>query len=390
VRRFLGVFGAVAVLSGVLAATAAALAFTDASYFTPEGVVGRPYEHRFDGHGGCGPGLPYQYRILNGALPPGLTLSSSGYITGVPTQAGKYDFWVELSDQNPPTASWCRPETAEREFSINVIPGVAITTPSVGPGTVAVAYNAALQADLPGPKSWSVVEGTLPPGLSIGATDGVISGTPTTVGSYVFVVRVDLDAKRWDRKGFKIDVRDPVAATATGLGPTIPSEVGVAFKGAVTATGGTGPGTYVIALAGGSLPPGVLLGPDGTISGKPTTAGKYAFQISVTDAEGRVATVISGIVVKAKLSMLTLRLGPGRVGKLYRGKVIALGGVAPTRFRIASGALPPGVKLNPLTGALLGVPLTAGTYRFTVQATDALKVRTAKFFTLVVAPAPKK
>lgn len=388
--RLARVTAVVLILAGVFAGVAAALRFTDESYFPPEGVVGRSYEFRFEGAGGCGPGLPYQYRILNGALPPGLALSSSGTVSGTPTQAGTFSFWVELSDQDPPQASWCTPKQVEREFAITVIPGVAITTPSVGPGTVGAPYSAALQTDVPGPKTWSIVEGTLPPGLSIGPTDGVISGTPTTVGSYLFVVRADQDAKRWDRKGFKIDVREALKIAAVGLGPTVPSEVGVPFNASVIVTGGTGVGTYAWSLAAGSLPPGVLLGADGTITGIPTAAGKYPFTLSATDAEGRVATLLTGIVVKAKLSILTLRLGPVRVGKLYRSKVATLGGVAPVRVKVASGKLPPGVKLDPLTGALFGVPLKAGAYSFTVQATDALKVKAAKFFTLVVAPAPKK
>src|SRR4051794_14985044 len=93
----------------VIAPAALALRFTDESFNTPRGETGKPYSFQFTGAGGCGPALPYQYKVLAGSLPPGLSLSSSGLISGIPTQGGGWSFWVELSDQNPPSQSWCVP-----------------------------------------------------------------------------------------------------------------------------------------------------------------------------------------------------------------------------------------------------------------------------------------
>ena len=116
-------------LAGIVAATAAALAFDDAApchdaqpvFACPDGTVGSSYSIQFVGRGGCGPSLPYQYRVLNGALPPGLSLSTSGAISGTPLQSGDYSFWAEISDQDPPSQSWCNPpQKAEREFRINI------------------------------------------------------------------------------------------------------------------------------------------------------------------------------------------------------------------------------------------------------------------------------
>jgi hypothetical protein len=118
--------------------TALATRFTDDSYFVPRGQVGASYSHWFHGDGGCGPGLPYQFRILSGDLPPGVSLSKDGHLSGTPTRGGTYSFWVELSDQNPPTADWCVPKQAEREFTVVVdggssapaLPPLAVTTAS--------------------------------------------------------------------------------------------------------------------------------------------------------------------------------------------------------------------------------------------------------------------
>jgi hypothetical protein len=150
----------VALLALVAVPAALALRFTDDSYNMPQAYVGKPYSKQFNGAGGCGPALPYQYTIIGGNLPPGLSLSFSGLISGTPTKVGSYSFWVNLSDQDPPTASWCRPSTSQRQFTIDVAPapgggGVTVTPPtspvvvtssSVPNGEVAVAYATTLTA----------------------------------------------------------------------------------------------------------------------------------------------------------------------------------------------------------------------------------------------------
>src|SRR6266498_2672019 len=110
----------VSLLALVVVPAAFAIRFTDDSYNMPAGTVGQPYSKTFEGAGGCGPALPYQYTLIGGSLPPGLSLSFSGTIGGTPTNAGSYSFWVDLSDQNPPSADWCRPAEAQREFTIKV------------------------------------------------------------------------------------------------------------------------------------------------------------------------------------------------------------------------------------------------------------------------------
>ena len=86
--------------------------------------LGSSYVVRLNGEGGCGPtGIPspYQYRVLNGSLPRGLALDKDGLLHGTPAMAGTWSFWVELSDEDPPSAAWCRPVKSEREFILTVM-----------------------------------------------------------------------------------------------------------------------------------------------------------------------------------------------------------------------------------------------------------------------------
>ena len=147
-RRFAWTVLVVLLLALVIVPNAAALRFTDDSRVPPAGAVGSRYFHQFVGHGGCGPALPYQFRILNGSLPPGLSLASNGLVSGTPTQGGRWSFWVELSDQDPPSADWCTPRKSEEEFTINV--GAKGTVPdAAGPAASGGGGFSANPCDLP-------------------------------------------------------------------------------------------------------------------------------------------------------------------------------------------------------------------------------------------------
>jgi len=392
----------VAALAGVVAATAAALAFDDAVpcvdkqplFVCPAGTVEASYSIQFQSHGGCGPALPYQYRVVNGALPPGLSLSSGGALSGKPTNAGTWQFWVELSDENPPSQSWCLAKQAEREFSLIVHPRVLVTTESAVPGTIGSAYTLNLAAGMKSgpdstappssPLTWTIVQGQLPAGLVLDSTTGVISGTPTTEGVSLFIVRAALVDGRSDTKGLEITVRQPLAIQAlkplSAAGTPTIWEVGVPFRGKLAATGGTG--TYTWTLAEGALPTGLALAVDGTVVGKPTAAGSFRATLRLTDTEGRTADYPAVFGVASRLAISTLKLRTGKVGRLYRAKVVAAGGVVPKMWKIVRGPLPRGIRFDRALGVLSGTPTKPGRYRVTFEATDALKVKALK--TLVI------
>ncbi|MHC4601502.1 MAG: pre-peptidase C-terminal domain-containing protein, partial [Planctomycetota bacterium] len=72
----------------------------------------------------------------------------------------------------------------------------------------------------------------------------------------------------------------------------------------LTASGGTTP--YVFASIGGTVPPGLTVAADGSITGTPTTAGTFAFNVSVTDAGGRIRTSTASITVATAPASITV------------------------------------------------------------------------------------
>lgn len=358
----------------------------------PAGTAGVPFSLtiKLKEGSGCGPGLT-TWSVTSGTFPPGLSLGSSdGVISGTPTQAGEFIFYITVSYPvltDPP----CNGGFSDKQFKLPINPGVPKLV--IGPeqsgvptSTVGAAFSLPMTASLADPKTWSIVEGTLPPGLAIGSTDGVISGTPTTAGTYTFTVRAEIDPQRFDTKVLAIVVRDPISIAAPELEGTTtsgfpPSEVGVRFSTLFAATGGAG--TYTWSRTG-SLPPGVVFGATGDLTGQPTAAGTYRFTVTATDAEGRTGTHNAVMTVAPRLAVGTTQLKIGRVGRYYQFKLRARGGVAPWKARIKRGPLPRGILFDPTVGVFYGAPTRVGTWRITVEMIDALGVKATATVKLVV------
>ena len=130
---------------------------------------------------------PYTWSISSGSLPSGLTLNAStGQISGKPMATGTSSFTAKVIDSSTPTA-----QTATANLSITVNAALAVTTTSLPSGSIGAAYSTTLGAS--GgvtPYSWSVTTGTLPAGLSLNSTSGVISGTPTAAVTSNFTATV--------------------------------------------------------------------------------------------------------------------------------------------------------------------------------------------------------
>jgi Putative Ig domain len=366
--RFARTLVVVAALGLLLVPGASALGFTDDSFLVPVGTVGEDYNHQFNGRAGCGPALPYRFRVLGGELPPGLILLDDGLLTGIPTRAGSWSFWLELSDEDPPSEPWCLPRKSQRLFTVDVVAALTITTNSAPPATVGASYSLPLSAE--GGKSartWSIASGHLPPGLTLNPSTGAITGAPTASGVYEFRVRVS-DGSRLATRQLTVPVREPLVAQVT----TMPhAEVGVPIA-AIQAVAAGGFGTKAWQLEG-SLPRGLTLDARmGAITGTPAAAGSYPLKLVVSDGEGRTAAVDLTIVVSPRLTIAPTRLSPARTGRPYYARITALGGVGDTTFKVLTGRLPAGVRLAVNTGVLSGRPRTAGTYRIVIAARDRL------------------
>jgi hypothetical protein len=380
--RLIKVFFVTAVLALIVVPVALAIRFTDESYHPPVGYTGQAYSWSFTGAGGCGPALPYQYKVLSGSLPPGLTLDTSGLVHGVPTQGGDYSFWVQLSDENPPSASWCVPKTAEREFTIRIQQGLNIIQNALSPKATFLnqPYSFQLTAEGASTPTWSVVSGALPAGLTLNSSSGLITGTPTATGAFTFKVQVT-DGSRTDSETYTLTVVEPLKIAT----PKTVAEAGLQFQLGLQASGGS-PG-YTWSLEG-NLPSGVTFDAlTGEIRGTPNTAGSYPLKLTVKDQLGLSETTDVNLLVAAHLAIMKRPLAIAKVGSRYSGRFLARGGVLPRRWNLLGGrpgSLPPGIKLNRRTGQLSGTPTKPGIYRLRMQVVDKLGVKSAAGFVLKV------
>lgn len=141
------------------------------------GRVNTPYSSALKATGGTG---SLSWNITAGSLPKGLTLNaSSGLISGTPAAGGASSFTAQVID------SADTPVSTKQQLSLTIEdPNLVITTTSLPDGTQGVAYSATLEEDFGVlPLSWAVTAGSLPNGLALNASSGLISGTPTTAGS---------------------------------------------------------------------------------------------------------------------------------------------------------------------------------------------------------------
>jgi hypothetical protein len=390
-KRLAFIAAVAALLTGVIAMSGSAASFVDWTpcpaqnqfLVCPAGQVGQSYDIQLQARGGCD---LYRWEIVNGSLPPGLSMNSSGKVTGVPTGTAEVRPWVIVHDLLPSEGgySWCIGDNhSERQFVFRVVPGLGIVENGIPGGTIGQPYSKQLSAQSltstnpptgsPATATWRVQSGNLPAGIAL-SSSGLFSGTPTTEGAYRFVVRAE-GGGAFATATYTLTIRQPLVLNAA-VGK---AEVGMPFTVKPSATGGSGAYTFSVK---GALPTGVTLANDGTIAGAPTRAGSYAFTLSVADNESRSKSVDVTLVVKAKLAFKTLKLKNANAGAAYRSKIVMTGGVAPLTWT-ARGKIPKGFKIAK-TGLLFGTPTKAGTYRITVTVTDSLGAVAKKTLTLVV------
>jgi large repetitive protein len=261
----------------------------------PSGNISTAYSFQFTAKGGSGG--PYQWSLNCGSapdplalgficgLPPGLSMSSSGAISGTPTATGNYSFGVFVFD--PPTQGF-----ASGNFSITIVPPVITISPSTLPdGEVNVRYSQTFTASGgTAPYSFTAQPvspfnpNLLPDGLAL-SPNGPLTGTPQTAGTYGFIITAT-DAKKFQSQPtqYSLIIQPPPSITTTS--PLPGGSLNVPYQPVTfTATGGVTPYTFLVSGA----VPGLTLTSGGVLSGTPTQAGAFQLQVAVRDAIGGVS-----------------------------------------------------------------------------------------------------
>ncbi len=380
--RFIRVFALVAVFAGAFASSAGAGGYTDASYITPTGKVGTPYSHQVQWKPGTGC-PPYTYAVVGGEFPPGLTLSSNGYITGTPTKAGTYSFYIRQTDQCGPQGEGNAPFVITIQPGAPPVPPLVVTSSALPTGEVTLPYSATLTASGGGSASpsWSLTGGQLPPGLTL-SSNGLISGTPSAEGTYTFTAAVS-NGTSSSSKSLALTVIPGIAVAPSPVLPT--AEVRTPYTASLATvlgtTGGVPPYKYV-PVSG--FPFGVGIDPvAGTIFGSPRQPGVINLTIAITDANQASKQVTLSLVVVPKLHIVPIDLHRGNVGASYRAKVAVTGGKGPV-WSVSAGKLPAGLRMSTSTGMIKGVPLRKGSFGFTVTVRDSLGAAVSIRYTLVI------
>ena len=307
--------------------------------------------------------------------PGWLSLSDQGLLSGTPSASGTFAFTAEVTD----TASG----DATANLSVVIFDPLTISTVSpLADGVKSAALSRSLAATGgASPYTWSLLSGALPGGVTLGGS-GLLSGTPSATGAFNFVAKVTDSGGRIDTKAFALAVVTQLdLTTGTSLGG---GTDGANYNATLAATGGLAPYTWL--MTSGTLPSGLTLNSNGTLTGSPTGAGTFTFTAQVTDASGQSESEQFTVVVVMPLIVSGTALNTGTTSLDYLQALHATGGTPPYTWTRASGVLPTGAVLS-TSGTLSGVLRTTGTFNFVARVKDAKGVEaTGPYSVKVVAP----
>ena len=354
-----------------------------------DGIVNVPYSLNLNSTGGTG---NQTWTLTSGVLPAGLSLSTAGVISGIPTQVNPTGntLMLQVQDSGSPI------QTVSITLTIRIASVLAIsTTPGPLPDAiVGVPYTFTFQSNGGiSPIAWTLASGQLPAGLTLNS-DGTLTGTPTATGSFTFTVQAGDGSSPAQTITLSVAIGSKsllVVNTASGALPD--AFVGKAYSFGLQTTGGTSP--YNWTVTSGQLPAGLTLSTAGVVNGTPTTASATPIAITVqvrdsgTPAQSKSLALSIRVTAALVITTAAGALPDGVANTPYAVTLQSAGGLAPQTWSLTSGTLPTGLGLSS-TGTISGTPLTANLtpVSFGVQVTDVSNPAqtSSELLTLRIAP----
>ncbi len=364
--RDLGGFGATAYQHYLLRFAYSRMLKIETAYL-PAGRISRAYNLELQRSGGMS---PYNWFLVSGTVPAGITLAPQGILSGTPTETGT--FWCAIGLTSGDA------QLAQQFYRLLIQPApeaLAFDTAMLPGGTYGEQYKTLIKVR--GgvmPYTWSVVTGAPPAGIALMPETGLLGGFPSETGTFPFVCHVsDQEGSRMDGS-FSVHIApaDSGFRFVTDILP--PAALDMPYSEQIELTGGARP--YHWQIVSGSLPPGMSFGTNsGSVVGAPSSVGTFTFMVAAHDATSDSVARLFTLAVAApekRLSIDTETLGDGVQGEPYEQKIEVSGGRQPITWMISSGALPPGLALNPTKGEIKGTPTTFGAWPLTARVVDKL------------------
>ena len=293
-----------------------------------------------------------------GALPTGVTFTSTGLLGGKPTEPGIFPITVTVKDANGCTGT--------RTLSLAVECHTITISPTTLPdASLNVTYNEQFtQAGATGATNWSET-GSLPTGITL-TTTGVLAGKPTAAGSFTITVTVKDSQNCAGIQVVKLRVCPSIPIFPGSL--TLPTgTVEKQYSEQFTQVGGVAPVTW---SETGALPADITLTTAGLFAGTPTEKGTFPFTLTVKDANGCTENSALALIVNCGIIQVSpTSLLAGTVKTPYSQQFTQGGGEGSLIWSEA-GALPTGITLT-TAGLLTGTPTVKGAFPITVTVKDS-------------------
>ncbi|WP_281560342.1 putative Ig domain-containing protein [Thalassomonas sp. RHCl1] len=404
-----------------LVTNAAPQTLTITPFTLPTGQVGSDYHAAFSASGG---NAPYSWNSTS-ALPSGLTLESSGVLTGLPLESGSWPLTIQVLDQQA--------NSSQADFTLEIMPAplLEITTTQLPDALTGQQYNALLSGSggLP-PYSWSH-NGDLPPDLIL-SDNGQISGVPLLTGLWNFDIIVTDNIGQQSQLPLSITVNEAQAATEIIIDN---GDSGTSFTGNWLNSSGANPwGTGSLYNNAGSsyrwtpditqansymvyawwtyhsnrsatVPYSVshdngvtvitTAQNNSALAGQWYLLGEFDFspgndnyiQVSSENGQACADAVKLVPVANTELAITSLLFPEGNPGQEYQASLTAAGGQPPYVWSI-TGVLPNGLTFDD-SGFISGIPQLGGTFNFTLTVTDQLAAQVSAALSITISePAP--